>query len=423
MIMHYIEHLSIRSLVQIFFMRLSRLALLFLCIVSSGVCTRLSLALQVNDDSLEVRRLLERVTQTYQQADLLSYEVALRHINTAVADSVVEMSGTVWLEPTPSDSMFGALFHVRGKRHDSNRTYDYYYDGLYSYEKWDYRDSLRVFYAFEFGTERDSRPKARVALRPFIAPIVDVNLATTLFEHNPSAYLTKDTTAGHWILTLDYPPLPSGATNTTTLHIDETSYTLTYLGYRTKWQGVSFRTSQTVSHTRFNHEPDREQIFVGDRYKNTPVITIRPQQPTSSSAQHISSLLGSATPSFSYPSHRSGFIDSAALAGKVILLDFWESWCGWCLYAIPKLNDLHARFASDDFVLIGVTTENREQVEHLIEANDIAYLHMFADSSIVNAYNVAARPTYVLINREGRIAAVSQGDLTPIEATLLDLLE
>ena len=65
--------------------------------------------------------------------------------------------------------------------------------------------------------------------------------------------------------------------------------------------------------------------------------------------------------------------------------------------------------------MIGIVTENKKQIKKLIKANNLIYSNIYADKHILNDYHVSARPTYILIDQNGKIAMVSAGDLEKIE--------
>ena len=105
----------------------------------------------------------------------------------------------------------------------------------------------------------------------------------------------------------------------------------------------------------------------------------------------------------------------------IILLDFWESWCGCCLLVLPKLNELFQEYENKGLIIIGITTENKEQIEKLIKANQLNYINSFADKTILREYKVTARPTYYLIDKNGIIIKTSYGDVLKIEAAIKTL--
>jgi len=99
--------------------------------------TQFSIAQQVED-------VLQRIERNIQTIEFLSYHSSFVNINPTVEDSIFKASATIWLKRVPSDSIFGAHFHVRGK--DKNSTFDYHYDGQNSYEIRHEDKQVTIFY-------------------------------------------------------------------------------------------------------------------------------------------------------------------------------------------------------------------------------------------------------------------------------------
>jgi peroxiredoxin len=99
-------------------------------------------------------------------------------------------------------------------------------------------------------------------------------------------------------------------------------------------------------------------------------------------------------------------------AGKLILLDYWATWCGPCLAEMPAIKDIHQTFGSDGrFQLIGLSCDQTaEAAEEYIKQKGLVWTHGFAGNLLagVNAgtvYKVRAIPSTFLIGPDGRILA------------------
>ena len=113
----------------------------------------------------------------------------------------------------------------------------------------------------------------------------------------------------------------------------------------------------------------------------------------------------------------------AELKGKVVVLDFWATWCGPCLAAVPKANDLLKKYQDQGLVIIGVCRpDGGEKMAGLVKSKSIAYPVCIDSKNEINgAYVVDSYPDYYLIDRQGRVrgADVSSDGL---EAAIKQLL-
>lgn len=90
--------------------------------------------------------------------------------------------------------------------------------------------------------------------------------------------------------------------------------------------------------------------------------------------------------------------------GKVVLLDFWATFCPPCVQALPELQALHAKHASRGFAVVGVTVDDRAAlVQKATTRAKVAYPILQATPEVWNAYKVNALPSLILVGRDGNI--------------------
>jgi thiol-disulfide isomerase/thioredoxin len=97
-------------------------------------------------------------------------------------------------------------------------------------------------------------------------------------------------------------------------------------------------------------------------------------------------------------------LTSAQLAGKVVLLDFWGTWCKPCVASIPHLRRLNRRSEMDPFVILSIASDSDESLlRTFVSENEMTWPQFFdQDRQVTNeTFQVASFPTYVVVDHEG----------------------
>ena len=102
----------------------------------------------------------------------------------------------------------------------------------------------------------------------------------------------------------------------------------------------------------------------------------------------------------------------AEYRGKVVLLDFWASWCGPCRRSLPDVKRLQAVYGSTDFVLVSVSGDEDEPAwRSFVSSNQMNWVQRLdSDGALQSKYGVRALPTYVLIGRDGAVVQTFIGE-------------
>ncbi len=121
---------------------------------------------------------------------------------------------------------------------------------------------------------------------------------------------------------------------------------------------------------------------------------------------------GSAAPAISADTwiNTDGALELSALKGKVVVVEFWATWCGPCRASIPHLNDLHDRWKDKDVMVIALTDEASEHVQQFVRKNGIRYAvgtgslsgFDYGVNSIPHAFVIAGDGTVVWDGYPGR---------------------
>jgi thiol-disulfide isomerase/thioredoxin len=89
--------------------------------------------------------------------------------------------------------------------------------------------------------------------------------------------------------------------------------------------------------------------------------------------------------------------------GKVVLLDFWGTWCGPCVANLPKVQALHEKYKDRGLIVIGVHSEQGgEDVPAFLKKQPLSFPIAIDTGETVKSYGIESWPTYFLIDKSGK---------------------
>ena len=106
-----------------------------------------------------------------------------------------------------------------------------------------------------------------------------------------------------------------------------------------------------------------------------------------------------------------GEVDLAAMAGQVVYVDFWASWCGPCRLSFPWMNDLLARHQAQGLRVVAVSLDaKRADADRFLAANPARFTIAFDEKGDTpRRWAVKTMPTSALVGRNGRLLWVHRG--------------
>jgi peroxiredoxin len=113
-------------------------------------------------------------------------------------------------------------------------------------------------------------------------------------------------------------------------------------------------------------------------------------------------------------------VSLASLSGKVVLVDFWASWCKPCEEELPVLERLYARYKKDGFVIVGVSVDkDASKVSRFLRRTKLSFPIVHdANGVVAERYRPEKMPSSYLVNRAGMVSYVQKGFRQADAATL-----
>ncbi len=122
--------------------------------------------------------------------------------------------------------------------------------------------------------------------------------------------------------------------------------------------------------------------------------------------------IGDPVPHFSLQTLDGKTLDITSLKGKVVVLDFWATWCGPCRQAMPELKTLLHQYSGKPLVVVSISADqDMKAPAEFAQANGMTWMQAWDGTGKVmfGVFGVSGLPSYVVLDADGRIAYLMKG--------------
>ncbi len=155
-----------------------------------------------------------------------------------------------------------------------------------------------------------------------------------------------------------------------------------------------------------------DQVISAERNDYEFTLEARPSGDAAGSGTVCSAKVGDPSPPLKLKTLAGIQIGQETIKNKILLLDFWATWCGPCMAELPTLKRIHDEFRErDDFLLVSVSSDfDKAVLERTIKDKKLEWHHVYGPDSggdeLSTAFGVRAIPCTILVGKDGKIAAV-----------------
>ncbi|HEM49086.1 MAG TPA: TlpA family protein disulfide reductase [Caldithrix sp.] len=351
----------------------------------------------IADCSYNIDSLCNVVLKKQSQISLVKYNV--RRVDTFDFENVWDNTGTATLLRNSNDSIFGFSFY--GKRNDVDRE-NFYIEN-------------RHFQVFN--EDRTYRIETNYGHHTLGSPGGQMVIVDLLNFDYYKGDISLESIDNNSFVIRKIRDTPDSTIIIRDIFYDIKSYIPYKIHNCVSNESLGLRQTSTfyITNVKINKQVERNEItnmsFLADYSEKQIIID-----------KSANDLLLKQSPPFALYTFNGDSLELNNIKSKVILLDFWELWCGPCRDALPKIEELSTKFNREDLYIIGIVSENLEAAKKLVSNEGITFTQADGNQELKSKFKVHSFPRYILIDKNRIIKKIYYGYSDNIESDIKNLL-
>lgn len=347
-------------------------------------------------DPLELKKLYNEFLLKQSQINVIEYNV--NRIDTFVDGNIWNHTGTATLERNNRDTIFKFSFY--GKRDDINRENIYIENRHFQI----YPETKTFRTENNYGSHVLGAPGGQMVIVDLLNPDT-IGASISLQNKDDESFIIK-------------------------ISKNEGGYVITKILTIDKKTFIPKQISKTVINSELNQKSSEADfitnVLIGEQVKNNKLSNMdflsEYTQETLTVDKSANALIGEKVPEILLRTFDNDTINIRSLESKVVLLDFWEMWCGACLQSLPKVHELSKAYSLKGFITIGIISSNIDAAKIYLGKKEISFLQVQGNTKMEALFKVNSFPRYVLIDKQGIIKHIFYGYSDDIEKKIKSLI-
>jgi thiol-disulfide isomerase/thioredoxin len=339
------------------------------------------------------------------QKNLRTVSYTTQRIDTFTTGDIWDHTGKVKTIKDDADKEFG--FEFWAKRDDMNN--EVLYDGMMTYDMQTEKKTYRTIVEREYLFHVLGAPGGQMVFKDLVR----------LDTSNAKGFEAKET-ADKYFLRMRY--------------ADNAEYNITNKFKVVTIDKKTMLPVEMTDHLEVLGKPQTSHFIIKGIQINDANMNFDPtdknflqayQQEVPKPNKTLLGMLGKPFSAFSLQAFNGGTVSSDAFKGKVVLLDFWEVWCGPCIASMPKVQKLYEQYKDKNFLAYGIINETTQlqSSKLLVEKKKLVFPMLIGNEKIKQDYHLNAVPLYVLIDKQGNISLVHEGYTNELEKAIAKLVD